>query len=665
MQKVVAGLIGAAACTLVLFANSVSKSGDPAPVDFARAIRANDLTALRKLASSPAAVNVSDKLKATPLHYAAIYGSPEAVHVLLTAGADPKAANQAGATPLLYAAWSFEKTRLLVENGADINCAQNDGTTPLMVAASAAGNVATVRYLIEKGANVQALNRLQGNALLRSSGMSEPETLRILLEHGANAHLADGAGFNGLHNATAFPDCERIRLLLAAGADPNSFNTFAGVVRKGPIALVHQSPLMLAAPYSDEDTIAKLLQAGAHVNEVDIRKMSPLMFSIATDRANPSVMRQLIAAGADVNAKDQNGESALTWARKYRNPEILSILESAGAQGAELPSTPQPARGAQAANAAEALQRALPLLARSGPQFFREGGCAGCHHQPFHARAFAAANRAGLNPDPSLRKNFLDAMIAVRPIVLSGLPVLSGPPGDYDTLLAYMTSFADLGEPASEMTDLIVHYVAVRQDPSGAWMNLGFSRPPLEGSTITRTAMAIRALKVYSWPARQAEFDERIQRARLWLENAKPVTTYERADKIAGLHDAGVPESDLKAEAAALLRLQRADGGWAQTPYLDSDAYATGMVLYTLYTAGLASPNDARYRKGVDFLLRTQFEDGSWYVRSRAPKFQPYFQSGFPFGHDQWISSAATSMAAMALAPASGLGSALSTSAAR
>jgi N-acyl-D-amino-acid deacylase len=37
-------------------------------------------------------------------------------------------------------------------------------------------------------------------------------------------------------------------------------------------------------------------------------------------------------------------------------------------------------------------------------------------------------------------------------------------------------------------------------------------------------------------------------------------------------------------------------------------------------------------------------------VISRAVKFQPYFESGFPHGHDQWISSAGTAWAAMALA---------------
>lgn len=662
MRKVSASLM-VVLCSLPLLSALASKTAAaPAAGDFARAIRANDLTALQQLASSPAAVNTPDRLKSTPLHYAAIYGSPGAVRILLSAGADPKARNESAATPLIYAAWNFEKTRLLVENGAEINCAQKEGITPLMVAASTHGNVATVRYLIGKGADVRPFDQVRGNslprntrsALLRSTLMSDPETIQILLAHGADARLADGAGFNSLHNATAFPDRERISLLLAAGADPNALNTFGGVVKKGAIALVHLSPLMLAAPYSDPDAIAALLRAGARVNEVDIRKMNPLMLSIATDHANPDVVRQLIAAGGDVNTKDQNGESVLTWAYKYRNPGILSILEAAGAQGDPLSPAPQPGPESQAASAPEAVRRALPLIARSGPQFFRESGCAGCHHQPLHARVFAATSRAGLNPDPSLRKNFLDSMAAVRPLIVSNLPVLSAPPGDYDVLLAYMMSFADLGEPANEFTDLIMHYVAVRQDPTGAWVELGIARPPIEDSTITRTAMAIRALKLYSWPARQNEFDERIARARAWLEKAKPVTTYESADRIMGLQAAGVPLSGLAAEAVALLKLQRSDGGWAQTPYLDSDAYATGIVLHTLYTAGLVSAGDPAYRKGVNFLLRTQFPDGSWYVRSRAPKFQPYFQSGFPFDHDQWISSAATSLAVMALAPASG-----------
>ena len=99
------------------------------------------------------------------------------------------------------------------------------------------------------------------------------------------------------------------------------------------------------------------------------------------------------------------------------------------------------------------------------------------------------------------------------------------------------------------------------------------------------------------------------------------------------------------------LALQREDGGWSQTPHLASDAYATGQVLYTLRELGVPAVNAAMQR-GVAFLLRTQHDDGSWFVKSRAMKIQPYFESGFPYGHDQWISHAGTAWAAMGLASA-------------
>jgi hypothetical protein len=55
---------------------------------------------------------------------------------------------------------------------------------------------------------------------------------------------------------------------------------------------------------------------------------------------------------------------------------------------------------------------------------------------------------------------------------------------------------------------------------------------------------------------------------------------------------------------------------------------------------------------GVIFLTGTQADDGSWHVKSRAMKVQSYFASGFPCGHDQWISQAGTAWAVMGLAAA-------------
>ena len=101
-----------------------------------------------------------------------------------------------------------------------------------------------------------------------------------------------------------------------------------------------------------------------------------------------------------------------------------------------------------------------------------------------------------------------------------------------------------------------------------------------------------------------------------------------------------------------LLSEQRPDGGWAQIPSLASDAYATGEALVALRDSGALAVGDPGYQRGIRFLLNTQFEDGSWYVKSRVIPIMPYFDSDFPHGADQFISAAATNWAAMALAPA-------------
>jgi hypothetical protein len=159
-------------------------------------------------------------------------------------------------------------------------------------------------------------------------------------------------------------------------------------------------------------------------------------------------------------------------------------------------------------------------------------------------------------------------------------------------------------------------------------------------------------MQLYGTPAMKADFDRRIARAREFLLDAKAKTNDEAGMQIAGLFWAGGNQAKVQALAKALVGAQRADGGWGQNRNLASDAYATGESLWALHETGALKVSDAAYQKGVKFLLDTQWADGSWYVRSRAAKFQPYFQSGFPFDHDQWISSTATSYAVRGLVPA-------------
>jgi hypothetical protein len=84
-------------------------------------------------------------------------------------------------------------------------------------------------------------------------------------------------------------------------------------------------------------------------------------------------------------------------------------------------------------------------------------------------------------------------------------------------------------------------------------------------------------------------------------------------------------------------------------PQLEPDAYGTGISLYALHEAGIPVSH-AAYRKGIQFLLKNQYQDGAWFVKTRAFPVQPQIESGYPFGYNQWISAAGASWASMAIA---------------
>jgi hypothetical protein len=157
-------------------------------------------------------------------------------------------------------------------------------------------------------------------------------------------------------------------------------------------------------------------------------------------------------------------------------------------------------------------------------------------------------------------------------------------------------------------------------------------------------------MKVYAPPGRAREMAERMGRATKWITSVKAGTAEERNTQLLALDCAEVDRPVIERFAKAILALQRPDGGWAQRPGMTSDAYATGQTLFALAKTGSVAPSNAAFQKGVKYLLSTQYADGSWYVKSRSPKFQPYFESGFPYGHNQWISAMGTGWATAALA---------------
>jgi squalene cyclase len=210
-----------------------------------------------------------------------------------------------------------------------------------------------------------------------------------------------------------------------------------------------------------------------------------------------------------------------------------------------------------------------------------------------------------------------------------------------------------------------LQYIKSQQLPEGYWRGgasitnngqqglsrPGAGRPPLGWDDFTPTAFMIRALNAYGPPIEAADNQARIAKARQWLLATKATRLQEHAFRVLGLKWANADRRALEAAARDLQTLHQRDGGFAQLPTLPSDAYATGLALYALHEAGLASTHQV-YQSGVKFLLRTQAPDGTWHVKTRSLEFQPYFESGYPYQRDQWISAVGTAYATLAIAAA-------------
>ena len=301
-----------------------------------------------------------------------------------------------------------------------------------------------------------------------------------------------------------------------------------------------------------------------------------------------------------------------------------------------------------------AIERGLNIVQKGAGNYPNNRECFSCHHQTLPMLAMREASEAGISIDEELmqeqvhfiRDYFEDRMNSVT----EGKSV-----GGRSLTAGYLLwSFELAGVKKDQFSDAFVSYLIHHQKNEGNW-DVQTNRPPSEESKIHTSYFAIYYMNHY---ARGEEIEtkvkEAIEKSRPWIIASKPLSQEDFNGKLKALIALAAPAKEVKKARQGLLQNQKEDGGWAQLPGMESDAYATGQTLYTLVTTTVPSERNSEFTKAIkrarSYLIRTQKQDGSWFVKSRSKPIQKFFDNGDPHGKDQFISISATSWATAALA---------------
>jgi ankyrin repeat protein len=342
-------------------------------------------------------------------------------------------------------------------------------------------------------------------------------------------------------------------------------------------------------------------------------------------------------------SRPQSKSQALNQATAGRRERIQpAALDSSHQEGQ--------ARRVAEAELRAASAKAITLIQHSQMVWCKKETCASCHHQLLPEIAFKLARERGISMDRAIARDS-------NALAFAFMKDLDAAVQRYDFIDLFFDGWSLVtahaaGIKANLATAVYAQFIASRQLADGSWPTID-SRPPQAYSRFTATAVCAQAVRNYLPERSRDERESRLRRAREWLLKGQPLTTEDRAFQLLGLYWTGADGNIRKNAARQIIAQQREDGGWSQLPGMAGDAYSTGEALVALREGAGLSAVDPAYRRGLRFLLKAQEPDGSWHVTSRlhppAPVSPPYFDTGFPYQHDQFISIMGTTWAASAL----------------
>ena len=304
-----------------------------------RAAENESALAVRGQLAAGADPNAANREGITALHFAAGRGNePDAVKILLDAKADPNARDNQHAQTPLHCAAQAESTRAvdhLLNAGADPNACDNAGLTPLHEATIDSLSPETVHRLVQGGADPNIPDPKGSTPLHAAVQADSPEVVTHLINAKANPNIQDNNGRTPLHYSASVRSPELATQLLAAGADPTIRDHYGKTPADIGIYLRdRQTPNDRA-----DDTIKRLLDAEPTQHQ---KTPEPTMTTQDPDRnasllraaENGSVLgvRRQLAAGADPDASDRKGVTALHYAAgRADSPEAVKLLLDAKA----------------------------------------------------------------------------------------------------------------------------------------------------------------------------------------------------------------------------------------------------------------------------------------------------------------------------------------------